>query len=69
MYLYLESDCYFCRDHPIRMSQEEFQRTSYLPLPILDEKREHYLSFDKVYGGSPSEKDQPSRGTPEQQRS
>ena len=51
------------------MSQEEFQRTSYLPLPILDEKREHYLSFDKVYGGSPSEKDQPSRGTPEQQRS
>ena len=42
------------------MPVEQFKEMSYLPLPILDESKEHFKLFKDVYGQDPNEKDRPS---------
>lgn len=45
------------------MKIEEFEKLSYLPLPLLESDRKSCQTFDKVCGQLPSEKDQLSRGS------
>ena len=42
------------------MDPEEFQKLSFLPLPLLTSSKDHYLPFSDLYGSIPSEKDRPS---------
>jgi len=58
----LDPNCYYCAQHPIVMDSEEFRSISFLPLPILDNTKEHFSLFCEVYGKSLSDKDRPSRG-------
>ena len=39
---------------------EKFLELNSLPLPLLDESKEHYLKFEEVFGKPISEADQPS---------
>ena len=39
---------------------EKFFKLNSLPLPLLDESKEHYLKFEEVFGKPISEADQPS---------
>ena len=39
---------------------EQFLELNYLPLPLLDASKEHYLKFEDVYGKPISDADQPS---------
>lgn len=63
----LDSNCFYCNQHPVCMSAEEFEKLSYLPLPLLDTDEEHYQPFNNLYGQIPSDMHQPSKGSPEQQ--
>jgi len=54
--------CLHCAHHPVHMTAEEFKALCFLPLPLLDSKKESYLPFSEMYGQKPSDKDQPSKG-------
>ena len=47
-------------EHPIRLPDDVFNSLSFLPLPLLDTSKEHFLKFTDVYGQLPSERDRPS---------
>ena len=47
-------------EHPIRLPQECFSKLNFLPLPLLGPRKEHFQTFDMVYGKPLSEKDRPS---------
>lgn len=49
------------------MCAEEFEKLSYLPLPLLDTDEEHYQPFNNLYGHTPSDMHQPSKGSPAKQ--
>ncbi len=55
------STCHYCVQNPPRLPADEFSKLSFLPLPLMDESKEHYQVFDSVYGQLPSEIDRPSR--------
>lgn len=42
------------------MESENFEKLSFLPLPLLFPSKEHYCPFSELYGSIPSEKDRPS---------
>ncbi|SMN01555.1 hypothetical protein SPONL_2127 [uncultured Candidatus Thioglobus sp.] len=52
--------CCFCSDHKICLPSDIFSSLSWLPLPLLDSTKEHYQSFDTIYGQEVSGKDRPS---------
>ena len=56
-----DRSCLHCAHHPVRMSEEDFQALSYLPLPLLNPQKESFLPFSELYGQKPSVKDQPSK--------
>ena len=56
----LDTSCYYCQQHPLRMDPAKFQKLSMLPLPLLDDTKEHYCLFTQLYGSLPNEKDRPS---------
>ena len=56
----LETHCYYCQQHSIRMDPVKFQEVLMLPLPLLDDTKEHYCPFSELYGDQPSENDRPS---------
>ena len=51
--------CYYCMQHPIRLP-DVFNSLSFLPLPLLDTSKEHFLKKSDVYGQLPSGRDRPS---------
>jgi len=53
--------CFYCQEHPIRLPEDVFHSLSFLPLPLLDNSKEHYKDFSIVYGQVPSDIDRPSR--------
>ena len=38
----LDPSCYYCLQHPVKMDKEKFRELSLLPLPLLDNTKEHY---------------------------
>ena len=48
-------DSYYCKEHPIRLPSEVFSKLSFLPLPLFDASKEHYVNFEKLYGQIPDE--------------
>ena len=50
-------NCSYCSEHPIQSTPEQFSSLHYLLLPLLDDSKESYLPFEKVYGKEPSDKD------------
>lgn len=56
----LDPSCDYCLQHPVRMGKEKFQELSLLLLPLLDNTKEHYRQFEKLYGTAPTEKEHPS---------
>ena len=55
-----DQDCYYCKEHPIRLPPEVFRKLSLLPLLLLDASKEHYENFEKLYGQFPDERGRPS---------
>lgn len=53
--------CYYCQEHPVRLPEDMFGGLCFLPLPLLDNSKEHCQEFSSVYGQPPSDKDRPSR--------
>ena len=53
-------DCYYCKEHPIRLPPEVFSKLCFLPLPLFDASKEHYEKFEKLYGQFPDERGRPS---------
>ena len=56
----MDPACFYCIQHPIRLPMEQYLELNYLPLPLLDASKEHYLKFEDVYGKPISDADQPS---------
>ena len=50
--------CYYCIEHPVRLPPEQFSELNYLPLPLLDASKEHFLK--EVFWKPLSSKDRPS---------
>ena len=50
--------CEYCSNHVVRMPLEEFNSLCHLPLPLLDDGRQHYKPFKQVYGQLPNDRDQ-----------
>ena len=50
-------DCDFCEMNPVR---SPIQDLNFVPAPLLDDTRQHYVSFGELYGKKPDEKDLPS---------
>ena len=50
-------DCDFCQEHPVRSPIKDL---NFVPAPLLDDTRQHYVSFEELYGKKPDEKDLPS---------
>lgn len=46
----IDESCYYCAQHPDRLSPQVFQERSFLPLPLLDATKEHYRKFDDLFG-------------------
>ena len=56
-----DDTCPFCSVlQPIRLPAEIFNQLSFLPDPELDISKEHYKTFNTLYGTETTEKDQPS---------
>ena len=55
-----DKSCNYCAGHPITLPSEVFREHSFLPLPLLDQSKEHYRKFADVFGQTPNEKDHPS---------
>ena len=55
-----DTSCFYCVQHPVRLQKEVFDSLKYLPLPLLDNTKEHYQKFCDLYGQDPSDKDRPS---------
>ena len=49
-------DCFYCSDNSIRMPSNEFEKLSFVPLPLLDATKEHYRPFLELYGTMPEDK-------------
>ena len=47
----LNASCYYCSERPVVMDKELFSSISFLPLPILDNKKEHFSTFSEVMVG------------------
>ena len=52
--------CKYCTANKPTLPHDTLSSLSWLPLPLLDQTKEHYQSFDSVYGSPISSKDQPS---------
>lgn len=52
--------CNYCSLHPIRLPAEVFGDISFIPAPLLDFTKEHYMKFCEAYGKTVTEKDRPS---------
>ena len=55
-----KESCSYCCQHPVRLPQSEFERLSFVPLPLLNATKDHYKKFEELYGKVPSEVDRPS---------
>ena len=44
----------------MRLPVDVFQEMNFIPAPLLDSSKEHYLTFDEAYGKMVTEKDRPS---------
>ena len=62
-------EIYQCKDEacnlrsifqPIRLSPDSFDSLSFLPDPLSDETKDHFQSFEKLFGTKTSNKDRPS---------
>ena len=49
-------ECLYCSEHPIAMPKDDFEKLSFVPLPLLNEKKEHYQPFSELYGTIPQDK-------------
>ena len=36
-----DQDCYYCKEHPIRLPPEVSSKLSFLPLPLFDASKKH----------------------------
>ena len=55
----LDPRCGYCRFHPVRMPVEDFQKISFVPLPLIT-VGEKYADFKDLYGKAVDERDRPS---------
>ena len=53
-------DCEYCQEHPVRTPEGIFTNLSFLPLPRLDSRKDHYQEFSSVFGKPLSEENRPS---------
>ena len=56
-----QDSCYYCLEHPVRLPQSEFERLNFIPLPLMNATKDHYKSYQDLYGQVPSEVDRPSK--------
>ena len=54
-----DATCFYCLQHPVRLPADIFKSLSFLPLPLLDDSKEHYQKFSELSGQAPSDKDRP----------
>ena len=54
------ASCRYCTDHPVRLTEDLFNTLHFIPAPLLDTSKEHFQTFDQVYGSKVTEKDRPS---------
>ena len=54
------STCRYCSEHPVRLNEDVFDSLQFIPAPLLDASREHFQTFEQVYGSTVTEKDRPS---------
>ena len=55
----LDPTCYYCVEYPIQMPKEEFQKLSFVLLPLIVDG-DRYAEFKDLYGKDVDEKDRPS---------
>ncbi len=55
-----KESCSHCRQHPVRLPHDEFEKLNFIPLPILNLNKDNYKKFTELCGQCPSEEDRPS---------
>ena len=55
----LDPECYYCSQHPVRMPMDDFQKLSFVPLPLMADNDKH-SEFIDLYGKGVDERDRPS---------
>ena len=54
------ASCSYCSLHPLHLPEFEFDRLNFVPLPLMNQAKDHYQKFEELNGKPPSEADRPS---------